>query len=231
MPTILITGANRGIGLEFVRHYLAQPNNRVIATCRQPDAASELNKLAHTNKHLNVVPLDISNPKSIQQLQKELANQPIDLLINNAGMYGPKGLPRESVSTQDWLNVFQVNSIAPFMVTNALLDNLKQVKNAKIAYLTSKMGSMTDNNSGGSYIYRSSKAALNAVIKSLSIDLRPDNIQVVALHPGWVKTEMGGPNALITTQESVAGLTQVIENLTSEQSGQFINFDGTSIPW
>lgn len=230
MKTILITGANRGIGFSLAEYYATQ-GERVFATCRNVKQATDLNNLAQTYPNVIIHDLDVAESASIKNLALELSEETIDILINNAGVYGPKALDRTEITADEWLTVFKINTIAPFMVTQAFEKNLSRSKIKKIAYLTSKMGSITDNTSGGSYIYRSSKTALNNVIKSLSIDLAEQNIKVVALHPGWVQTEMGGPNALITTQESVKGLTQVIHDLTDEQSGQFINFDGSVIPW
>lgn len=230
MKTILITGANRGIGLEFVKQY-ARAGYNVIATCRQPSEADELNSLASTDKSsITVKQLDVLNHQQIDNLASSI-DDPIDVLINNSGVYGPKYSPLSEVNESDWLDVLKVNTIAPLYVARAFAGHLANGTEKKLAVLSSKMGSMEDNGSGGSYIYRSSKAALNAVLKSLSIDLAEQSIKVISLHPGWVKTDMGGPNALITTTESVNGMKEVIDNLTKSQSGQFINFDGTPIPW
>jgi NAD(P)-dependent dehydrogenase (short-subunit alcohol dehydrogenase family) len=229
MQHILITGANRGIGLEFVKHYLHQ-GHRVTATARDSGAASELIQLKETNRHLNILSLDISDMDSISEFTRQLNNEQVDLLINNAGTYGPKGYTLGNMDYNSWQQVMQVNVLGTMAITEALLPNITASKSPRIAFLTSKMGSMGDNHSGGSYIYRSSKAALNACIKSLSIDLAP-KVQVVALHPGWVQTDMGGPNALITAKESVAGLTRVIDAMNENTSGQFVDYSGKLIPW
>ncbi|WP_111977257.1 SDR family oxidoreductase [Algibacillus agarilyticus] len=230
MKTILITGANRGIGFSLTNHY-ASEGCKVFATCRNLHHAEDLLTLAKENENIIVHDLDVSEATSIKNLALELSGETIDILINNAGVYGPKGIENHMITADEWLDVLRINTIAPFMVTQAFEANLARSHVKKIAFLSSKMGSMADNGSGGSYIYRSSKAALNSVVKSLSIDLVTKEIKVVALHPGWVLTEMGGPNALINTDESTLGLTKVIDNLTDEQSGQFISFDGTVIPW
>jgi NAD(P)-dependent dehydrogenase (short-subunit alcohol dehydrogenase family) len=163
----------------------------------------------------------------------ELANKldNIDILVNNAGYYGPKGYGLGNTDVDEWRRVFEVNSIAPLKLVESMLPNLAQSTVKKVACLSSKVGSMTENTSGGGYIYRSSKAALNSVVKSLSNDLTSQGFTVLALHPGWVRTEMGGPNALIDTSTSAKGLIQVIEQSGLESSGHFINYDGSAIAW
>ncbi|WP_194438797.1 SDR family oxidoreductase [Vibrio fluminensis] len=228
MKTILITGANRGIGLGFVHHYLAQ-GATVHATYRNINSAEPLLALAHKHTNLHCHCLDITDYDKFEQLSATIGR--LDLLINNAGYYGPKGYGFGNTDINEWRKVFEINAIAPLKLVEALHFNLTQSDSPTIACLSSKVGSMTENTSGGGYIYRSSKAALNSVVKSLSNDLSPQGFTVVALHPGWVQTEMGGPNALIDVATSVNGLTQVIANFTQAQSGQFINFDGSQIPW
>ncbi|NTS77673.1 SDR family oxidoreductase [Catenovulum sp. SM1970] len=230
MKSVLITGANRGIGLGFTQYYLAR-GYRVFAATRAPEKAQALNELKSSN--LCVVSLDLSHPQSIDNLSQELAEQPLDIIISNAGMYGPKKLSMDETkdNIESWKEVLAVNCIAPFLLAQAFKNNLALGSDKKMVFLSSKMGSMTDNTSGGSYIYRSSKAALNAVVKSLSHDLSSIGCNVCLLHPGWVKTTMGGPNALISVEQSVAEMCKVIDNLSNAQSGQFINFDGKLIPW
>ncbi|MCU4676084.1 SDR family oxidoreductase [Catenovulum sp. 2E275] len=230
--TVFITGANRGIGLEFVKQY-HDAGYQVIATTRNPLEQDDLKILSQAHKNIKVLSLDITDDKQIAGVKAMLANQPIDVLIANAGYYGPKDERAQfgQVDSTEWLKTLEVNTIAPLKLVEALYPNLTLGKEKKVAILSSKMGSMADNSSGGSYIYRSSKAALNAVVKSLSVDLSGDHIKVVSLHPGWVKTAMGGVNALIDTQTSVAGMKQVIDKLTAKTSGQFIAFDGKKIPW
>lgn len=230
MKTVLITGANRGLGLEFTRQYLAN-SFRVLATARAPEKASELLQLQEQYpKALELLPLEVTNAESRKKLVKAVGTQMIHLLINNAGYYGESNQLTQ-LDEQEWLKVFHINTIAPIKLVQQLRSNLDSSGSATVAMLTSKMGSVADNTSGGSYLYRSSKAALNAAAKSLAIDLKEEQVKVVLLHPGWVRTDMGGPNGLIDTATSVAGMRKVIGSLNAGQSGDFIAYDGTQIPW
>lgn len=226
---VVITGCSRGVGLELAKQY-AVAGWRVIATARNPQQSDALSTLADTHEQLVVYPLDVTDDSSIAEFRDKLSGQPVDLLINNAGIYGP---PNDvaNLDRQQWRDVLETNTISPLMVTQALLANLAAGEHKMVAMLSSKVGSVADNQSGGSYYYRSSKTALNQVMKSLSIDLASQQIKVVALHPGWVLTDMGGPNALIDTQQSVAGLRQVLSDLDESSSGCFYSYDGTEIPW
>jgi NAD(P)-dependent dehydrogenase (short-subunit alcohol dehydrogenase family) len=228
MSTILITGTNRGIGLELTKQY-AEAGWQVFACCREPKLATALNALAADHSNITIYPLDIANFKQIDALAKQLNNVVIDILINNAGVYPEGNLSDADVD--NWLNGFKVNSIAPLKIATAFTPHLAKSQLKKLATLSSKMGSIDDNTSGGSYMYRSTKSAVNSVMKSLSIDLKKHGIAVVTLHPGWVETDMGGPNALISTQTSVAGLRQVIDALTLESTGKFIAYDGKEVAW
>ncbi len=228
--SILITGTNRGIGLEFVKHYLKN-NEKVIATCRNRNSAKDLLELKNTTSNLSLLELDVSKPNSIDEFTSKIADQPIDTFINNAGVFGPRNIEFGNFNAKEWLDVFKVNTIAPLLITQKILKNLRLGKDKKLVFISSKVGSIEDNTEGGMYIYRTSKTALNQVIKSLSIDLKEENFIVVALHPGWVQTDMGGPNALIDTKTSVKGMIEVIGNLTSKNTGKFYNYDGSSIPW
>jgi NAD(P)-dependent dehydrogenase (short-subunit alcohol dehydrogenase family) len=225
---VLITGSNRGIGLEFVRQY-AQAGWRVLACCRDPEHAAALKALAATHAQIKILRLDVADFAQIEALATQLKHEKIDLLINNAGIY--PDAKQESTDTEDWMAAFKVNSMAPLKMAEAFTPHIAASQLKKIATLTSKMGSIDDNSSGGSYIYRSSKAAANMVMKSLSIDLKPLGIAVVTLHPGWVMTAMGGSNALLETSTSVSGLRKVIENLSLSSSGQFVAYDGKAINW
>ena len=228
---VLITGASRGIGLEMVRYGIEQ-NWRIFACCRHPQQAETLMSLAKlTNGRTSVHIADMYELATIQALSYELRNEPIDMLINNAGIYGSDKNKFGHVDVQSWINTFQVNSIAPLKIAEAMIEQVRMGEQKIIACLSSKMGSMDDNGSGGSYIYRSSKAALNAVVKSMAVDLRKDGIKCVALHPGWVKTDMGGPNAEISTRESVTNMFDILLSLQPTDSGRFIDIDGTDIPW
>lgn len=234
MATILITGTNRGIGMEFTRQYLAR-GDRVIATCRNIEAADDLKQLGSSHDQLGarleVRQLDVASLESMQEFVQQLADTPIDIFINNAGVYGPTNVKFGDVDAQAWASVLQVNSIAPLMLSQLLMPNLRQGKDKKLLYLTSKMGSIDDNSGGGSYIYRSSKTALNSVVKSLAIDLAVEGFSAAVLHPGWVLTDMGGPNALIDTKTSVKGMLKVVDDLCPASSGSFFNYDGSIIAW
>ena len=230
MATVLITGTNRGIGLEFVKQFLAREDT-VLATCRDMGSATVLRQLNNDTRKLHIFELDGSSQKSMEDLTLQLAGHAIDIFINNAGVYGPRDSTFGKVSANEWAKVLQVNAKAPMILTQLLIDNLRDGSDKKLLYITSKMGSIDDNKGGGSYVYRSSKAALNAVVKSISVDLRDSGFSVAVLHPGWVQTDMGGPNALIDVTTSVSKMIDVIDNLNFHNSGSFFNYDGGIIPW
>ena len=225
---LLITGANRGIGLEFVRQYAAD-NWQVIACCREPEAAPELQALTKQYPDIQVMALDVGDFRQIDALANQLKDTRIDVLINNAGIYPPSDF--NHIDYEDWATAFKVNSMAPLKMAQAFSKHIARSQLKKLATLSSKMGSLDDNTSGGSYSYRTSKTAANMVMKSLAIDLKPLGISVVTLHPGWVQTDMGGSNALIDAQTSVHGLRKVIANLSMSNTGKFIAYDGAEIPW
>ncbi len=228
--TILITGTNRGIGLELTRQY-AGAGWRVLACCRHPEEAQDLRALQDKYEEISIHQLDVSDTSQIKRLADQLAGVPIDILFNNAGVYGPSDATFGNTDEQAWLDCLRINTIAPMKMMEAFADHVAASQLRTIATMSSKMGSMADNGSGGSYIYRSSKAALNAVMKSAAIDLQPRGICVAILHPGWVLTDMGGPNAEISVSESVTGLRRILADLTPEQSGTFFDIDGSVIPW
>lgn len=232
MATTLITGTNRGIGLEFARQY-AQDGWHVIACCRQPEKADHLIRLADQYPdHIGIFALDVADHQQIDQLSRSLASKAIDLLINNAGVYPPSnGGGFGNIDYAAWSKTFQINTMAPLKMAEAFLNQLGASKLRMIATITSKMGSIADNQRGGSYLYRSSKAAVNMVGKSLAIDLKSRGIASVLLHPGWVKTDMGGRDALITTEQSVTGMRCVLSGITLADSGKFFAYDGQAIPW
>ena len=225
--TVLITGANRGLGLEFVRQY-AIDNYEVIACSRKINKKDDLHKLQVKFKNISIYKLDVANFSSIDQFAKSLKS-PIDILINNAGVYPDSSI--DHINYDTWLEAFKINTLAAFKMTKAFLPHLKKSHLKKVASLTSKMGSIDDNSGGSEYLYRSSKTALNMVMKSLSIDLKPYDLALITLHPGWVRTDMGGPNGLIDADESVAGMKHQIDELSMKTSGQFIAYDGKKIPW
>jgi NAD(P)-dependent dehydrogenase (short-subunit alcohol dehydrogenase family) len=225
--SVLITGAGRGIGLEFARQY-AETGWQVHATCREPKSASELLTLPG---EVTVHKLDVTHPKQIGHLQRELEGVPIDLLINNAGVIGPRERSIGNMDYDAWEEVLRINTLAPIRIAEAFLDNVLASDKKLIVSITSVYGSIGSNNSGGSYVYRSSKAALNAAMRSLAIDLQDEGVTVVVFHPGWVRTDMGGPNATVTPQDSVAGMRALIDLLKPSQSGHFYGYDGAEIPW
>ena len=225
---VLITGANRGIGLEFTKQYAAD-GWKVLACCREPESADALKALARANENIQIFALDVGNFDQIDALALQLKDEAIDVLINNAGVY-----PQSSfgdTNYDEWAMAFKINSMASLKMAEAFVQHITRSQLKKIATLTSKMGSIDDNSGGESYIYRSSKTAVNMVMKSLSIDLKPYGISVVTLHPGWVQTDMGGANGLINTQTSVTGLRRVIDALSLENTGKFIAYDGKPINW
>ena len=225
MPTIFITGANRGLGLEFARQYAADGWN-VIATARNPDEASELKALPGD---VSVEALDVRDFGAAAGLADRLSGRPIDVLIANAGTWGPQRI-ESAADAEAWMETFAVNSVAPVLVARALLGPVEAARGKMIA-ITSRMGSIADNDSGGYVAYRASKAALNAAWKSLAIEAAGRGVVAAVLHPGWVQTRMGGASAPLRPPESVAGMRRVIAGLTPAQSGGFFNHDGTVIPW
>lgn len=232
MKTTLITGANRGIGLEFSRQFAAD-GWCVLACSRHPEKSDALNKLAAKYpEQITVHALDVADHEQIKRMAQTLANKSIDLLISNAGVYsGPKGCSFGDIDYEAWAYAFLVNTMAPLRMAEAFTPQITRSSKKIIVTITSKMGSVADNSRGGSYIYRSSKSAVNMVVKSLAIDLRSIGIIAVLLHPGWVRTDMGGPSGLISTKQSVSGMRNVICQLVLADSGKFIAYDGQIIPW
>jgi NAD(P)-dependent dehydrogenase (short-subunit alcohol dehydrogenase family) len=227
--TVLVTGANRGLGLEFAKQF-SDAGWKVVATAREPDKADELQKLG---ANVSVVPLDVTDAKSVAALAKELEKQPIDLLINNAGVgVAIEGGPKlEQLKIADFEHVLQVNALGPVRVTQALLPNLRAGKGKTIVGITSGLGSLTWNQQGRYYGYRESKAALDMFIRTLAVELEPEGFVCIALMPGWVKTDMGGPNATMTPEQSITAMRKVIDGLKPADSGRLFNFDGTNPPW
>ena len=230
MPTILITGANRGIGLELVEQF-AVDGWQVLACCRNPGEAAELRALADRIHGIEIHALDVIDYAQMKSLSAQLAERPIDILLSNAGIFGPRGIGFGDVDPAAWREVLEVNTIAPMMLAQAFVEQVAASERKLIAVLSSKVGSIADNGSGGGYLYRSSKTAVNQVVKSLSIDLAGRGISAISLHPGWVRTDMGGPNGEIDTRQSVDGMKKILERADPEVSGQFIEYNGDSIPW
>ncbi|MDH3609251.1 MAG: SDR family oxidoreductase [Gammaproteobacteria bacterium] len=231
MKSVLITGSSRGLGLEWVRQY-AQQNWRVFATCRNPNKANELHSIAKKYNNVIIYQLDVTNHNETDALAKELSVYAIDILINNAGVYLDKN--NSSIGSLDyksWEETFRVNTLGPIRVSEAFLQHITASEKRLIVTISSHMGSIADIQTTGSYYYRSSKAALNAAMKSLSIELRSKNIGVLLLHPGWVQTDLGGKNATLTTKQSVLSMHDVIEQFSIEKTGKFIRYDGFPMPW
>ncbi len=222
MSTYLVTGANRGIGLEICRQLVAR-GDEVIAVCRS--SSDELGSLG-----AEVVDgIDVSEPADAAALAGRLSGREIDVLINNAGILRRDGLGKIAASMDDLLAQFRTNSIGPILVTQALLSNLH--RGSKVGIVTSRMGSVTDNTSGGAYGYRMSKAAVNIAGVSLAHDLKDEGIAVALLHPGYVRTDMTGHEGFVDTDESARGLIERMDELTLETSGGFWHANGERLPW
>jgi short-subunit dehydrogenase len=228
MGTVFITGANRGLGLEFVKEF-SEIGYEVIATYRDLSSSTDLTNLVKSNLKIRLHQLDVSSTKNIQDLSKYLKNKPIDILINNAGIYRSGSF--NSVNKDSWVESFITNTIGPYEVIEYFLPNVLQGLERKVISITSKMGSIDDNTSGGSYIYRSSKTALNSMMRSLTHDLKAHDIATMTLHPGWVRTDMGGPGGWIDVKESVSGMIDQILNLSLQNTGRYIDYNGKLIKW
>jgi NAD(P)-dependent dehydrogenase (short-subunit alcohol dehydrogenase family) len=235
---VLITGAGRGLGLEFTRRYLER-GDRVFATCREPARARDLAALASAHgDRLTVVALDVADPESIRAAHSALKRRTkaLDLLINNAGVYPRRdsGDPTErlgSLRFDDALHVLRTNAVAPLMVTQQCLGLLDAGRRPRVVAISSEYGSVSENTGGFPYYYAASKAALNMLMRSLAAEARRRGIVAAILDPGWVRTDMGGPEAPLTPARSVAGMMTVIDGLTARDSGRFYTWEGTAAPW
>jgi len=223
----VVTGANRGIGLEFVKQLTGRGED-VDATARSRDDAPELQFLARPGVRLRIHRLDVADDASVAAFAEQLPPGPVDVLVNNAGISGVKG--GEPIDPSDILRVFDVNAVGTLRVVRALLPRLREGKGRKIVDITSVLGSIAEA-SGGRYAYRLSKAALNMATRLLAEDLRGDGFRTVALHPGWVQTRMGGSAAPVPPEQSVRGMLRLVDGLTAEQSGRTFDFQGREIPW
>jgi NAD(P)-dependent dehydrogenase (short-subunit alcohol dehydrogenase family) len=231
MLVALITGASRGLGFEFARQYV-DDGWRVFATCRDPKPASKLQRLAKdAGGKLAIVAMDVTDSKSVHAAAAQLKDVAIDLVINCAGITGVSGQKAGKVDYDSWAHVLDVNTMGPMRVIEGFTDQIARSERRLVVTITSGMGSIGDNTSGGSIAYRSSKAAVNMAMRSTAIDLAPQRITCVVVNPGWVKTDMGGPNATLTPQESVTALRRLIEKLGPDQSGKFFHYDGSEYPW
>jgi NAD(P)-dependent dehydrogenase (short-subunit alcohol dehydrogenase family) len=221
---VLVTGANRGLGLEFARQY-REAGWQVIGTARKPDTATELQELGVT-----VVQLDVTDVNSVARMAADLDGQPIDLLINNAGVLSMQDtLPQTDIEAAAW--AMNVNTLGPMRVSQALLPNLSEGKGKTIVSISSGLGSLELNGGGRFYGYRESKAALNMFARSLAAELRDEGFIVIVMDPGWVQTDMGGPNATLTPEQSMSGVRAVIDGLAAEDTGTFKKHNGETVPW
>jgi len=222
--TVLITGANRGLGLEFTRQY-KEAGWGVIGTARDPENAQELEALG-----VRIMQLDVASQQSVDEMAAALGDEPIDLLINNAGIF-PRVGKIDEIDFDDYNRTLAVNTVGPVRVTRALLPNLRRGDLKIIAGLSSNLGSIAENERGNFYGYRESKAALNMFTKTLAAELGPEGFICIVLTPGWVQTDMGGPNANLTPAESIAGMKAVLDRLTPDDNGTFWSYNGSQVPW
>lgn len=240
MPTVLITGAGRGLGLEFVRQYGVE-GWRVLACARTPTASAELQALVTGSAgRISAHTLDVTDHASIETLAHELTGTPIDVLLNSAGTMGGGNFATQGLNFgrfgssdyEDWLQVFRINVLAPMKMAESFVQHVTASEQKKLVTLTSIVGSMTKNTIGGMYAYRASKAAVNAIMRSMAVDLgKQHGIIATPLHPGWVRTDMGGPRADIDAVTSVSGMRAVIAGLTRERAGRYWMYNGDELPW
>ena len=230
MPSVLITSANRGLGLEFARQYLAD-GWRVFGACRAPERAEELQRLAATGRgHITVLQMDVTSRPSIDRAAASVGDHAIDVLINSAGIIG-KPETVGGVDYDSWAEVLNVNAIGPVRVLEGFLENIARSTRKLVVTITSGMGSIADNTAGGYIPYRSSKAAVNMVMRTAAIDLAPRSLSCVLVNPGWVRTDMGGSSAPLSAEESVTALRRLIQTFGPAHSGKFFNHDGREYPW
>lgn len=223
-PTVVITGANRGLGLEFSRQFAAA-GATVIATVRQPETADDLRKLG-----VRVEPLDVADSASVERFRQRIGDTPVDILINNAGI-GSWLLRLEEVDADALDRYFQVNTLGPMRVTRALLPSLRRGEGRTIVNITSDLASLERNTQGAAYGYRESKAALNMFTRTLAAELRPEGFICVVISPGWVRTGMGGPKAPQSPSATIAEIIRVLRGLTPKDSGKFLDYRGEQLPW
>jgi len=231
MPSVMISVTSRGLGVVCVRQYSAG-GWRVFAACRHPTSADSLRLLAERSKGLvEIVTMDVTDLRSVKQAAAQIEDGAVDVLINSAGIAGKPHQKAGNVDYESWAAVFNVNTMGPLRVTEAFIDHLSRSERKLAVTLTSSMGSLTENTSGGSIAYRSSKAAVNMVMRSAAIDFAPRGVACVLINPGWVKTDMGGPGASLTPEESVTASKRLIETLGSAESGKFFDYDGREHAW
>lgn len=232
---LLITGANRGLGLELTRQYAAQPDHTIYATCRQPSSADALQSLVRaSDSHVLVFKLDVTQADDIAACVNSIQNltDRLDLLINNAGVFQERSRQTlDAITPQMMLRELEVNAVAPLFVARAFRDLLRASDRARLVNVSSQLGSLSRKTTGGGYAYSTSKAALNMVTRALAADLAGHGVTTIALHPGWVQTDMGGQAASLTPQEAVAGIIRVVDGLTPQDNGRFLRWDGSEHAW
>ena len=233
MSRILITGANRGLGLEFARQYVAD-GWEVVATARDPEKSDELKQLAKKGG-VSLQTLDVTRWESVERLANDLAGKPIDLLILNSAIFTRNGNKIGEINFEGWRESFETNVLGAVRVAEALIENVTASKGKQIAAISTGMGSIealgTTIGFGPAYQYRTSKTALNMAMSILAKDLEPRGVSVVIFSPGWVQTDMGGANAALTPEQSVGGMRKVLEGNPKEMTGKFLSYDGTAWPW
>ncbi|WP_094091419.1 SDR family oxidoreductase [Legionella clemsonensis] len=231
MRTILITGSNRGLGLEFVKQ-LSQQNNHIIATCRNPQEAKQLQDYTRVKKNISIYPLNVTNDSELLALVGELNDMALDWIINNAGISGQSGVTVGNIDRNNFLNVMNVNCLSPLKISDAFLPLLLKGKEKLIVNISSALGSISDNQRGKSYAYRASKAALNCVMRSFALDVMQSGIKVMLLNPGWVKTRIGGAQAVLEAEESVRLMLEVIEKYKNNSHAEVLrNYNDQIINW
>lgn len=231
MPTLFITGANRGIGLELTRQYV-EDGWHAIATCRNPGEARELRGLAAAHpERMEIHGLSVTDWDGIRDLARKLDGRGVDLLVNNAGVRKMDAYHLGQIDEEAFLRSVEVNALGALKVSEAFRPHLASRGNALLVMISSALGSITKNRKGGDYSYRASKAAMNAVMRSLAMDLREDGTTVVSMHPGWVRTDMGGHGAPLSPGESARAIREVLAGITPEDTGRFLRFDGHEDPF
>ncbi|MEM1188283.1 MAG: SDR family oxidoreductase [Pseudomonadota bacterium] len=230
MGTVMITGANRGIGLELLKQY-AHDGWSTIGTCRNLASAEEAQALAGSNDAVALRQLDVSDSAAVSELAEDLHDLAIDVLILNAGMMGTRSNQLGAMEADDFRRVLDVNVVAQAMCLQAFAPHVAASERRVIVGMGSFLGSMGCNSDGGNYSYRASKAALHAIMVSAGHDLREQGITSIVMHPGWVQTDMGGPNATVDTPTAVRGIRRVIEELTADDNGCLFTYEGGTLPW
>lgn len=233
MEYVFITGSNRGIGLALIHEYLAKDEVYIFAACRSPEKATVLQTLAKQHPDsLSITPLEVTKAHSIESAFDTIAEQTnhLDIVINNAGI-DPPGQDFHEITETLMLEVLHVNTVAPMMISQAAYPLLRKSDSPRLIQISTEMASLENRTYGGNYGYCSSKAALNMMARGMAVDLRKDGIITIALDPGWARTDMGGQHAVITPEESAQGIINVISNLTMQDSGRYLAYDGIEHPW